>query len=165
MNKTRNSLFFGFALVICLALTNPGCVTPVKQAPEASQFYGIAKGYVFEIGEIKAGSFETADYLPVKIRFELIKQLRERGLLVGQSETEKRLSVSIVIKATYPGNGAGVEWYSELISDVRVSDIRKNEVIANTEILGFSAWGSVLSDFIEITHAKEIADFLETIVR
>ena len=165
MNKTGNSLFFGFALVICLVLINQSCVTPVKQAPKATQFSGIAKGYVFEIGEIKAGSFETADYLPVKIRFELTKQLRERGLLAGQSETEKRLSISIVIKATYPGSGAGVEWYSELISDVRVSDIRKNEVIANTEILGFSAWGSVLSDFIEITHAKEIADFLETIVR
>ncbi|MBW1705266.1 MAG: hypothetical protein JRJ86_08875 [Deltaproteobacteria bacterium] len=165
MNKKGNSLFFGFALVICLALTNPGCVTPAKQALEATQFSGIAKGYVFEIGEIKSGSFETAEYLPGKIRFELVKQIRERGLLARQSETEKRLSVSIVIKAAYPGNGAGVEWYSELISDVRVSDIRKNEVIANTEILGFSAWGSVLSDFIEITHAKEIADFLETIVR
>ena len=165
MNKTGNSLFFGFVLVICLSLICPGCVTPAKQVPAASQFSGKAKGYVFEIGEIKAGSFETADYLPSKIRFELVKQIRERGLLVGQSETEKILSVSIVIKATYPGGGAGVEWYDELISDIKVSDINKNEVIANTEILGFSSWGSMLSDFIEITHAKEIADFLESIVR
>ena len=165
MNRIRNSLFLGFTLIICLALTNPGCITPPKQAPAASQFSGKAKGYLYEIGEIKAGSFETADYLPGKIRFELVKQLRERGLLAGQSETEKRLRVSIITKATYPGSGADVEHYSDLISEVRVSDIRKNEVIANTEILGFSAWGSVLSDFIEITHAKEIADFLEIIVR
>jgi len=164
MNRTRNSLF-AFAGIICLVLINQSCVTPVKQAPKATQFTGIAKGYVFEIGEIKAGSFETADYLPVKIRFELTKQLRERGLLAGQSETEKRLSVSIVIKATYPGNGADVESYDELISDVKVTDIHKNEIIANTEVLDFSAWGSVLSDFIEITHAEEIADFLATIVR
>jgi hypothetical protein len=41
----------------------------------------------------------------------------------------------------------------------------KNEMIADTEILGFSGWGAMLSDFIEITHAREIADFLESIVR
>jgi hypothetical protein len=165
MNKTGNSLFFSFVLVICLSLTCPGCVTSVKQVPAASQFSGTAKGYLFEINDIKAGSFETAEYLPEKIRFELVKKLRERGLLAGQSETEKILSVSIAIKAIYPGGGAGREWYDELISDVRVSDMHKNEIIANTEILGFSSWGKMLSDFVEIMHAKEIADFLESIVR
>jgi hypothetical protein len=165
MNKKGNSLLFSFFLVICLSLTYAGCVTPAKQVPEASQFSGKAKGYLYEIGEIKAGSFETAEYLPEKIRFELVKKLRERGLLAGQSETEKMLSVSIAIKAIYPGGGAKVEWYDELVSDVRVSDMHKNEIIANTEILGFSGWGNMLSDFVEITHAKEIADFLESIVR
>jgi hypothetical protein len=165
MNKTGSSLYFGFALVICLLLTCQGCVTPAKHVPAASQFSGKAKGYLYEIGEIKAGSFETADYLPNKIRFELNKRLRERGLLAGQSETKKRLSVSIVIKATYPGNDDGVERYDELISYVQVTDIHRKKIIANIEILSFSAWGSVLSDFIEITHAEEIADFLESIVR
>ena len=141
-----------------------GCGTPVKQVPAASKFSGKAKGFLYEIGEIKAGSFETADYLPNKIRFELVKRLKERGLLAGQSEKEKRLSVNIVIKATYPGNNDGVESYDELISYVQVTDIHKNGIIANKEILGFSAWGPVLSDFIEITHAKEIADF-QSIVR
>lgn len=164
MNKTGNSLSFSFALVICLLLTYQGCVTSVKQVPAASQFSGIAKGHLFEIKEIKTGSFETAEYLPEKIRFELVKKLRERSLLAGQSEAEKILGVSIAIKATYPGGGAGREWYDQLVSDVRVSDMHKNE-IANTEILGFSGWGTMLSDFIEITHAKEIADFLESIVR
>ncbi|MBW2616147.1 MAG: hypothetical protein JRD02_08230 [Deltaproteobacteria bacterium] len=163
MNKTRNSLF-AFAGIICLVLINQSCVTPVKQAPEATQFSGIAKGYVFEIGEIKAGSFETAEYLPDKIRFELVKQIRLRGLLAGQSETEKRLVVNIKIKAEYSAFASG-ESYSEIKSDIQVNDVRKNEIIANTEVLGFSTWGSVLSDFIEITHAEEIADFLESIVR
>ena len=165
MNKTGNSLFFGFASVIFLLLTYPGCVTPAKQVPAASQFSGKAKGYSYEIGEIKAGSFETADYLPNKILFELVKRLKERGLLAGQSETEKRLGVSIMIKATYPGWEAGSAWYEELIFYVQVTDMHKNEIIAHKEVLGFSAWGSMLSDFIEITHAKEIADFLESIVR
>lgn len=167
MNRTRNSLFFVFAIIICLTfiLTNPGCVTPAKQVPATSPFSGKAKGYLYEIGEIKAGSFDTAEYLPSKIRFELIKQLRERGLLAGQSESGKKLSVSVIIKATYPGNDDGVENYGVLISYVRVTDIHKNEIIANTEVLGFSAWGSVLSDFIEITHVKEMADFLESVVR
>ena len=52
-------------------------------------------------------------------------------LMILARETEKRLSVSIVIKATSPGNGAGSEWYDELISDVKVTDIQKNEIIAN----------------------------------
>ena len=164
MNKTGNSLFFSFVLVFCLSLICPGCVTSVKQVPAASQFSGIAKGYLFEIGEIKTGSFETAEYLPEKIRFELVKKLREKNLLAGQSEKEKILSVSIAIKAIYPGGGSEGEWYDELVSDVRVSDMHKNE-IANTEISGFSGWGTMLSDFVEITHAKEIADFLESIVR
>ena len=164
--NTRNSLFVVSALVICLTLilTNPGCVPPAKQVPAASQFSGKAKGYLYEIGEIKAGSFETAEYLPGKIRFELIKQLRERGLLTGQSATEKRLVVNVEIKAMYSAFAHG-EAYGELISNAQVSDFRKKEIIAKTEVSNFSSWGSMLSDFIEITHAKEIADFLESIVR
>jgi hypothetical protein len=165
MNKRENNLFFSFVLFVCLSLTCPGCVTSVRQVSGASQFSGIAKGYLFEINEIRTAGFETAEYLPDKIRFELVKNLRERGLLAGQSEMEKILSVSISIKATYPGGAAGGEWYDELVSDVQVSDMSKNEMIADTEILGFSGWGAMLSDFVEITHAKEIADFLESIVR
>jgi len=163
MNKTRNSLF-AFAGIICLLLTYPGCVTPLEQVPAASQFYGIAKGYVFEIGEIKAGSFETAEYLPNKIRFELVKRLREKGLLAGQSQKEKLLIVNIEVIAIYSSFAQG-EYYSELRSKVQVNDIKKKEIIADIEVSDFSARGSVLSDFIEITHAKEIADFLESIVR
>ncbi len=165
MNKIKKNLFPGFVLAICLALTNPGCVTTAEKAPKTTPFSGIAKGCLYEIKEIKAGSFETADYLPEKIRFELVKQMRERGLLAGQSETEKKLSVSIVVKATYPGGGADVDWYDELISYVEITDMDRNEIIASTEIFGFSGWGSMLSDFVEISHAKEIADFLESVVR
>jgi hypothetical protein len=165
MNRTGKNLLFYSALVICLLLECPGCVTPTEQDPAGAQFSGKAKGYLYEIGEIQAGSFETAEYLPAKIRFELKNQLREKGLLSGQSETEKRLSVSITIEATYSGWEAGSESYNELISHVKVTDIQKNEMIAHTVISEFSAWGSVLSDFIEITHAKEIACFLESVVR
>jgi hypothetical protein len=145
-------------------LTNPGCVTAKKQAPKAGQFSGIAKGYLYEVGDIKAGSFETAAYLPDKIRFELVKRLREKGLLAGQSEKEKRLIVKIDVSAIYSSFDHG-EYYSELRSKVQVSDIEKKEIIASIEVHDFSSWGSVLSDFVEITHAEKIAKFLGSIVR
>ena len=158
-------MFFGFALVIFLLLECPACVTTAKQDPAASLFSGKAQGFLYEIGEIKTGSFETAEYLPNKIRFELTKQLRERGLLAERTTMEKTLSVSLAIKAIYPGGSAGGEWNNEIISDVQVSDTHKNEIIARAEIAGLSAWGTMLSDFVEMTHAKEIADFLESIAR
>lgn len=164
MKKIRGSVFLGLALILCLALTNQACVMRAKDSPEATRFSGIARGCLFEIGEIKAEGFETAPYLPDKIRFELVIRLRERGLLAEQSETEKRLAVNIKIKAEYSAFASG-ESYSEIKSDIQVNDVHKNEIIANTVLREFNAWGSMLSDSIEIMHTNEIADFLESIVR
>jgi hypothetical protein len=46
-----------------------------------------------------------------------------------------------------------------------VVDTKQPEIIAKTKIYGYNGWGAQTSDFTEIDHARQIAEFLERIVR
>jgi hypothetical protein len=164
MKRMKISRLVTLAFIICLIPSGSGCGTQMKWAPVETQVYREAKGYGIEVGEIKAGSFETPAYIPEKIRFELLMHLRQKGLVPSQRESERLLVVSIEIKAVYPGF-AKDERYSELASHVRLVDTKNKETIAKAEISTLNAFGPWTSDFTESTHAEQIAVFLESVVR
>jgi len=157
-------LVITLAFIICLIPAGSGCGTQMKWAPVETRVYREAKGYGIEVGEIKAGSFETPAYIPEKIRFELLNRLRQRGLVPSQLESERLLIVTIETEAVYSGF-AKDERYSELASHVRLVDIKNKETIAKAEVSTLNAFGPWTSDFTESTHAGEIAVFLESVVR
>lgn len=167
MDKTRLSFLFSFVFFVLLVSTNTGCGIQVGVLGAAYEGikpepYGDVKGYMFEVGETKGGSAETPAYLPEKIKFELVKRLRERGLLTTPSESEKRLIVNIVTKESFPPFTYR-DYYSEIESHIHITDIHEKEIISKTVL--HSAFGSLNVDFAEITHARAIADFLESVVR
>jgi hypothetical protein len=152
-------------MAVSLFLIFPGCATSGPNAPPQIQDYSRVKDYKFKLGELKAGSFETPPYIPKKIRFELELQLREKHLLASEADT-KVLTVNIVSSTYYRfWRGAFARSYSELTSVVEVVDTKLPEIIAKTTIHSYNAWGENTSDFTERDHAKDIAKFLESIVR
>jgi hypothetical protein len=138
--------------------------THAEETPPPEEIFQRAPGHLFEVGEIRAGNYETAPYLPEKIRFELTKQLRLRGLLAAPSAPGKTLTVRIETVAYY-STVARYEHYDELESQVRVIRRDGQGILAAKVFREYNGWGEVTSDFTEMSHAKEIADFLENIVR
>lgn len=169
MNKKKLNLVFGSALIIWLVGAISGCGPQVQLAglvaktvvPEVKA-YEKFKGYMIEVGTMTAGSFETPAYMPERIKFELVRKLKERALLSTPSESEKRLTVRIQTKAPIRPF-VQTDYYTEIESRVQVIDLQNKEVIAKTVIHDYS--GSLNYDFAEITHAAEIANFLESVVR
>jgi len=164
MKRMKISRLVTIAFIICLIPAGSGCGTQMRWAPVETRVYREAKGYGIEVGETKAGSFETPAYIPEKVRFELLNRLRQRGLLTSQLESERLLIVTIETKAVYSGF-AKDERYSELASHVRLVDIKNKETIAKAEVSTLNAFGRWTSDFAESTHAEQIAVFLESVVR
>jgi hypothetical protein len=169
MNKKKLALFFSFALIICRAVAISGCGPQVQLAglfaktavPEVKA-YEKFKGYMIEVGKVTAGSFETPSYMPERIKFELVKKLKERALLATPSESEKRLTVRIQTNAPIRPFSQ-TDYFTEIESHVQVIDLQNKELIAETTLRDYS--GSLNYDFAEITHAAEIANFLEVVVR
>jgi hypothetical protein len=171
MKSRYDSLVFGFALLLGLALTVSGCAGSMKNKTDYAQYEGIAKGFAIEIGEIKAGSFETAPYIPRQIRFYVDRELQAAGLTGGENGQDGRLIVTIETSASYVGGSYRYtmgENYSDLTSHVQAVDAANQQVVARTSIVSHSFSGGIVgdvSDFTESTHAKEIVEFLAAIVR
>ena len=164
MKRMKISRLVAIAFITCLIPAGSGSGSQMKWTPVETQIYREAKGYGIELKEIHAGSFETAPYIPEKIKFELLKRLRQKDLMPSQRESERFLVVTIKTKAVYPGFAKN-EMYSELESQVELTDLHKKEAIAKADISTLNAFGSWTSDFTELTHAEQIAKFLESVVR
>jgi hypothetical protein len=123
------------------------------------------KGYTVGSVVTRAGSFETAPYIPTKIAFELKEMLRLEGRLTEDPTREKTIMVFIETDARYMGGGSRNAFYSELESRVFVLDFSDGCYSASAEIKSFNGFGPVLSDFTERSHAKETLDFLLKIIR
>lgn len=156
------------ALVAGFLFAGLGCAAKAGKGLRDENIVRKAPGHLFELGEIKGKDMDTPPYLPSKIRVETINLLKERGLLAAGGTSEKRLSVNITMEAFYAGYGdtwAKKESYSYLESYVKVLDPEKGDLVAESVIRAYGAWGSVTSDFIETSHARDIVGFLETVVR
>jgi hypothetical protein len=152
-------------MAVSLFAVFPGCATSGPTAPPQIQDYSRVKGYMFKLGEFKAGTFETPPYIPEKVRFVLEQQLREKHLLAPEGDT-KVLTVNVVSSTYYRyWRGPLGQTYYELTSEVEVVDTKLPEIVAKTLIRSYNAWGPNTSDFVEREHAKDIAKFLESIVR
>lgn len=153
-------------LAVSLLLVFPGCATSGPNISPQGQDYSRVKGYKFKLGEFNAGSFDTPPYIPKKIRFVLEQQLREKHLLASEGDT-KVLTVNVTSSTSYRffRMGDRASDYTELTSMVEVVDTKLPEIIAKTTIRSYNAWGENTSDFTERDNAKDIAKFLESIVR
>jgi hypothetical protein len=122
------------------------------------------KRYVFEVGVIQGVDFNVPSYLPEKIKLELTKKLRQKEMLAASPpETVRRLIANVDIKVSVPPFARKGQ-YDEIESLVRVTDSAKTEIVARKTIHTVNAFGWT-SDFTEITHARQTADFLEALVR
>jgi hypothetical protein len=148
-----------------------GCVPYDNPALENTRVLEKRPGYLFVMGHMSVATYETPYYLPEKIKFELEKNLRLRGLKADPSNTEKRLVVHIVVSADYAGRfhptSDCLDCYSVLTSRVTVTDARGEDILAETWVRSFNGGGTVarVSDFTEMKHAERIAGFLESLVR
>jgi hypothetical protein len=168
MRKKNTFLFSGLTLIWLLITILPSCAPQAVKAPQVSTEYTKEKGYLFEIGQVKAGNFETPPYLPEKIRFQLTQDLEGKGLLAPPSSTGKRLIVNITVSARYAfynPTRSCMSCYETLTSAVEVVNPSIPQTVAKTVIQSYNAWGSTVSDFTETSNAEEIAKFLESIVR
>ena len=77
--QDRQKYVFGLASVTYLLLGCSACVTTAEKEPAASHFSGKAKGFLYQIGEIKTGSFETAEYLDLGILSSTLKKGKGTG--------------------------------------------------------------------------------------
>ncbi|GEM_PF-3589252 len=171
MKTGKYAFYAGLAFVMAMSGLLSGCATGPSQGAAPTEYAGVGKGSLYEMGEVKAGTFDTAPYIPQKIKFEVVKGLKEKGLLAGPQGSERRLVVHIVVFASYLGyhhTFTGCQdCYNELASHVQVSDPQKGEVIARTVVHSFNGGGAIVnvSDFTEMDHAKQIVTFLESLVR
>ena len=162
MNKRPQ--YISGALLLFSSLMFAACASAPEEMTE-HEIRGRAQGLFFGSVEVRPGTDETAPYLPGKIRFEVVKRLEARGLLSPASAQGQGLIVRIDTSADYPAFARG-EGYSRLESRVLVKRPSNGDILAETVIRGYSSSGAVrLNDFTEITLAKEIADFLESVVR
>jgi hypothetical protein len=169
MPKKKFLSLLVLSLMMCLPFGHFGCVTPADKQPVVTPFSGIAKGYSFELGEFKGGSFETPEYIPTRMRFEMEQNLRQRDLLAAPSQTEKRLIVNVTTTAVYAGNrhlNRCAECYMRLVSHVTVLDPQKAVIMAEKEFVIYNSGSGIINIayFTEITHAKDISNFLESMV-
>jgi hypothetical protein len=172
MLKTKSPLHLFIILFLCLPSLN-SCWYPGQQfvRGELAQAYlsyesqkrKQLKGYVFDIGRIATVGLNTPVNLKEKIMFELVKKLRQKGLIAGPNDLEKRLLLNIEISATVPPFGSGGA-YDEIQSRVVITDVNRTEIVAETTFRTLNAFGWT-SDYTEITHAGQIASYLESRVR
>lgn len=166
MRRAKTSLLTEMGVILCLLLAGAGCAGQAKSpevyaSPET-------KGAVFQIGVVKAGSFDTAPYLPTRISFYLEQDLKEKGLLATPAQTGKKLVADISVTAYYYGAGPSYycySCYSQLNSKVAVVDPATGKTVAQTDVVTYNAWGQTLSDYTESENAKKIAQFLSNISR
>jgi hypothetical protein len=152
-------------MAVSLSLIYPGCATSGPKEPLQTHDYSRFKGFMIKLGEFEAGSFDTPPYIPTKIRFQLELQLREKKLLASEGD-KKTLTVNVVSSTRYDFfRREQASLYTELTSEAEVVDTSLPEIIAKTTIYGYNAWGENTSDFTELQHAKDIANFLESILR
>lgn len=169
MNKRTMKLLWS-AVMIAVALSAPGCGMHAGPMADPPQIHRKAPGYTYVLGAFTAYDMETPPYIPEKIRFELEIDLREKGILAVSDSGQNRLRADVRSRAVYPSGmmnpgGATSELYNELVSRVEVVDLRTDEVIAMARLNAFNGYGKTTSDFTEQMHAKDIADFLASIVR
>jgi len=164
MNGCRGIV--SLVMAVSLSLIFSGCAASGPKEPVQTPDYSRVKGYTIKLGELKAGSFETPVYIPKKIRFELELELRQKQLLASEGD-KKTLTVNILSSTYYIGYFTGVRAsaYRELTSVVEVVDTTVPEIVAKTKVYGYNVLGVQTSDFTERDHAKQIAEFLERIVR
>ena len=152
-------------MAVSLFLTFAGCATGGPNVQPQTQDYSRVKGYMIKPGELKAGSFETPPYIPKKIHFQLELQLRQKQLLASEGD-KKVLTVNILSSTYYTfSRHQYASYYDELTSAIEVVDTTQPEIIANTTIHSYNAWGELSSDFTEVDHVRDIVKFLERIVR
>ena len=166
--KGRVGIVTIFASLFWILFVISGCGTMGGKAPEKRAATVKEKGDRFEIGQIKAGSFETPPDIPATIRFDLAEMLKAKGLLVSPASSEKRLVVNVKTTAYYVGavmTRTCFGCYSELTSEVEVVDPHTPQIVAKTLVRSYNGWGRQTSDFTEWDHVKEIVGFLESIVR
>ncbi|RLB28709.1 MAG: hypothetical protein DRH11_16955 [Deltaproteobacteria bacterium] len=170
MKNSTRAHYRTWTVAVAFLFLAVGCIPNAGQPLGEEQIYRKAVGYVYEIGEVKAGTSETAAYLPEKMRFELTNTLKGKGLLATASGSEKRLTVNLEVTGQCPGvspSGDCNDCYTELITRLKVYHPQQEDPIAQAVIYAFNGGcGFVsISDFTEITHAQDIADFLEQVVR
>jgi len=152
-------------MVVSLSLIFPGCATSGPREPVQTHDYSRFKGYKIRLGEFKAGSFETPPYIPKKIHFELESELRQMKLLATDGD-QKTLTVNVTSSTYYQfWRRENARLYSEITSVVEVVDTGIPEIVAKTTINGYNAWGVNTADFTEQMNARDIARFLQSIVR
>jgi hypothetical protein len=125
--------------------------------------YDELKGYTVEIRDIKSEGSMTPSYLPGKIQFELRKKLIKKGIIIYTPIAGRLLMVDIVTETLSPPFGQK-RVYDEIKSRVRVTDVDGKGIVAETTIHTHNPFGRE-GDFAEITHAEQIASFLEYVVR
>jgi hypothetical protein len=172
MFKTKSSLPLFIVLFLCLPSVN-SCWYPGQQFVRGglaqaylryeSQKRKQLKGHVFDIGRIETVGLNTPVSLKEKVVFELMKKLRQKGLIAGANDLEKRLLLNIEISATVPPFGSGGA-YDEIQSHVVITDINRTEIVAETTLRTLNAFGWT-NEFTEITHAGQITSYLEGRVR
>mgnify|MGYP001028028037 CR=1 FL=1 len=169
--KTRKPLhWFLVALASSLVVGGWGCGSRAEKVSPPAAVDVRAPGKLYGHLEVVPGSFDTAEYIPTKIRFELDKQLTGKGLLAGPHDNDGTLTVTVKTKAYYAGTTASYscpKCYTMLSSLVVVTNPGRDRVLAEKvfETYGGSLGVVDLTDFSEIEHAKDIAQFLEAIVK
>ncbi len=169
--KTRKRLhWFLVALATSLAVGGWGCGSRAEKVSPPPAVDVRASGKLYGDLEVNSASFDTAEYIPTKIRFELDKQLTGKGLLAGPPDNDGTLAVTVKTKAYYAGTTAShscPKCYTMLSSQVVVTDSGRDRVLAEKvfETYGGSLGLVDFTDFTEMEHAKEIAQFLEAIVK
>lgn len=173
MKKKQTASLFPFALIIGLALTSAGCTVGLSILhhlayqteifSDETEPYAEFKGYTVEVRDIIPKGSTTPSYLPEKIKFELRKRLVQKGIMIYTPIAGKLLMVDIVTEALSPPFG-GKAVYVEIKSRIRVTDNDGKGIVAETTIYTHNPFGRD-GDFAEITHANQIASFLEYVVR
>ncbi len=127
---------------------------------------GAKKGYMVVSIKAKAGNFETPPYLPTKLEYELRELLKAEGLFAETGAREgKGVSIMIHTEARYRGGASGRDDYLDLQSRVLVHDPNDPSYGACITLVAFNGYGAVLSDFVERTHAKEMAEAIKSLLK
>jgi hypothetical protein len=167
MNISKSILIVILIVWVVIFFAVAGMSFGLDRNPAKTSHTGLATGYKYQIGEAKIGNFETAPYLPRKIRFWVEKNLDRAGLLSPKYAADKQLIINIEVRARYVGrswNQSLGDDYMSFDSHVEVLNSKTNEVVAKRVVRAYGS-GADISDAVELYNAKEIAEFLEEIVQ
>ncbi|MBW1785510.1 MAG: hypothetical protein JRK53_02650 [Deltaproteobacteria bacterium] len=168
--KRRSMKVLWQAPAVVAVLSVLSCALQTGPLTEPPKILRKAPGYAYVLGALTAYDMTTPPYLPGQMRFFLDSRLRSEGLLAASESNENSLKADVQIRAIYssglinPG-GATSSLYDELVSNVRVVDLRTDEVIATARFRAYNGYGEMTSDFTEQEHARDIGNFLVSIVR